>query len=95
MLFRSFFFLLDERNIQPRGGRLCRKNKAAAEAAETQDGAQPLRYATAHGGFLLANRHDDQDQHRDSQDDENQVALAKLTGSEISLGFVGARSQAG
>ena len=44
---------------------------------------------------VLADGHDNQHQHRDAQDDQNQIAFAESTGSEISLRLVGPCGQLG
>src|SRR5262245_26452571 len=41
----------------------------------------------------LADCHDDQDQHGDSQDDEDQIALAEIAGGKISLGLICPRGE--
>src|SRR5215467_15300009 len=44
---------------------------------------------------VLADGHDNQHQHRDAQDDQNQIAFAKSTGGKISLCLVGPCGQLG
>ena len=44
---------------------------------------------------VLADGHDNQHQHRDTQDDEDQIAFAKIAGGKVSLRLVSPGGQLG
>ncbi len=83
----AVLLLLHEGDVQPNPWLLSGK-KHSAEEHEERESSNKTKHAT-----VLTDCHDDQNQSRDAQDDEEQVAIVDITGRKVGLRFLRARGQ--
>src|SRR6478752_6066553 len=74
----------------------CRMNGTSSQTPGTAPKTKPQRHKM-HKSLcgicrtmktVLADGHDNQHEHRNAEDNQNQIAFAEIAGGEISLGFV-------